>query len=269
METKKTPRVSKYTMPATPDPKESKSPAGLRARLAALKEKARQHHEAYHAARDSGAGRLAKKSGAVLGRPPAPVDEVSRRVIDTACEQYMRLGFSAVTTDETARAAGISKKTLYQLFPSKDELLRNVVREHCDRHNTAIREICHDTDCSIGKRLKRMMNYISALFGEMSPAVVHDMQRSVPEVWEEVEKNRQRCIEEDFGALLKEGRERGDFRKDVDPKIFTLIYAETVRNVINPQVFAQLGVPPAKVFETVYKVLFEGILTDKARKEYT
>ena len=212
---------------------------------------------------------LGTRTGAVVGRPPAPPEEVSRRVLDTACEQYMRLGFSAVTTDETARAAGISKKTLYQLFPSKDELLRNVVRQNTEKHNAAIRVICGDKDCSIGKRLKRMMNYLSGLFGEVSPALVHDLQRSAPEVWSEVEKSRQRSIQEDFGALLKEGRERGDFRKDIDPRIFMLIYAETIRNVINPTAFAQLGVPPAKVFETVYKVLFEGMLTDKARKEYT
>jgi AcrR family transcriptional regulator len=243
--------------PASESPKPDQS-VGLRARLAALKEKAHQHHAAYHAARNAG-----------VGRPPAPADEISRRVLDTACEQYMRLGFSAVTTDETARAAGISKKTLYQHFPSKDELLRTVVRENTEKHNSAIRSICRDETCSIGKRLKRMMNYLSGLFGELSPAMVHDMQRSAPHVWVEIEKNRQRSIREDFGALLKEGRERGDFRKDIDPKVFMLIYAETIRNVINPQAFAQLGVPPAKVFETVYKVLFEGMLTDKARKEYT
>jgi AcrR family transcriptional regulator len=204
-----------------------------------------------------------------VGRPAAPQDEVVRRILDTACEQYMRLGFSSVTTDETAKAAGISKKTLYQLFPSKDELLRNVVRQNSEKHNAAIRLICRDESCSIGKRLKRMMNYLSSLFGELSPALVHDLRRSAPEVWTEVEKGRQRCIHEDFGALLKEGRERGDFRKDVDPRIFMMIYAETIRNVINPQAFAQLGVPPQRVFETVYKVLFEGILTEKARKEYT
>jgi AcrR family transcriptional regulator len=258
LETQKTTRVSKYPMTSAPEPHKSESPAGLRARLAALKEKAHQHHAAYHAARNAGAG-----------RPATPPEEISRRVLDTACEQYMRLGFSAVTTDETARAAGVSKKTLYQHFPSKDDLLRNVVRETTQKHNTAIRSICHDETCSIGKRLKRMMNYLSGLFGEMSPAVVHDIQRSAPHVWAEVEKSRQKSIQEDFGALLKEGRERGDFRKDVDPRIFMMIYSETIRNVINPQAFAQLGVPPQRVFETVYKVLFEGMLTDKARKEYT
>src|SRR6185295_2126917 len=108
-------------MTAASEPRKPDQPTGLRARLAALKEKAHQHHAAHHAARNAG-----------VGRPPAPPDEVSRRVLDAACEQYMRLGFNAVTTDDTARAAGISKKTLYQHFASKDELLRNVVRENLE-----------------------------------------------------------------------------------------------------------------------------------------
>jgi AcrR family transcriptional regulator len=201
------------------------------------------------------------------GRPPADADAVLARVLETAAEQYMRLGFSAVTTDETARAAGISKKTLYQHFPSKEDLLRAVVRRHSEHHNAAIRGICRERGCSVMHRLRNMTGYLSRLFGEVSPALMHDMRRSNPEVWNEVERNRQRCVHEDFGALLKEGRARGDFRKDVDAEVFMLIYAETVRNVLNPQAFARLGLPPARVYDAVTKVLFEGILTDKARKE--
>ena len=204
-----------------------------------------------------------------VGRPPAEPEAVAQRVLETATEQYLRLGFSSVTTDETARAAGVSKKTLYQHFPSKEELLRSVVRENCERHNSAVNAICRDRSCSIGKRLKRMMNYLSKVFGEMSPALMHDMRRSAPEAWQQVEQNRQRCIHDEFGALLEEGRKRGDFRKDIDPEVFMLIYTETLRNVVNPQAFARLGIPPARVFESVYKVLFEGMLTEKARKEYT
>lgn len=201
------------------------------------------------------------------GRPPADSEVVLERVLETAAEQYMRLGFSAVTTDETARAAGISKKTLYQHFPSKEDLLRAVVRRHCDRHTDVVQGICRDRKCSVIARLRRMMEYLTRVFAELSPALVHDMRRSNPDVWNEVERNRQRCVHDDFGSLLKEGRDRGDFRKDVEPEVFLLIYAEVMRNVLNPEAFARLGLPPARVYDAVTKVLFEGILTDKARKE--
>src|SRR5690606_611137 len=139
-----------------------------------------------------------------VGRPPAPPDEVARHVLDVATEQYLRLGFSSVTTDETARAAGISKKTLYQHFASKEVLLRDVARATIETHSPAVRAICRYPDWSIGKRFRRMITYLSNLFGDLSPTLMHDMRRSAPVVWKEVEDNRQRCVLEDFGALLKE-----------------------------------------------------------------
>ncbi len=209
------------------------------------------------------------EGGNPVGRPAAPPEEVARRILETARDQYLQRGFSAVTTDETARAAGVSKKTLYQHFPSKDELLTAVVHHVSRQHTSNVSAICHDQSLSIPKRLRRLTDYLSKLFGELCPALIDDLQRNMPQLWDSVEKGRQKCIQEDFGALLQEGRSRGDFRADVDPAVFMTIYAETVRNVLNPQSFARLGKPPARVLETVYKVLFEGMLTDKARKEYS
>lgn len=213
--------------------------------------------------------KIAPERAGSVGRPAAPTEEVARRIMETATLQYLARGFSAVTTDETAQAAGVSKKTLYQHFPSKDALVCAVVRHVSSARIADIAEICGDASMSIPGRLRRMTDYLSRLFGELCPALVDDMQRSAPHVWNEVETGRQQCIRENFGALFREGRERGDFRSDVDPEVFMTIYAETVRNVLNPQSFARLKKPPPRVFETVFRVLFEGILTEKARKEYS
>jgi AcrR family transcriptional regulator len=190
-----------------------------------------------------------------------------RRLLAVARDQYMRLGFSAVTMHETAAAAGVSKKTLYQHFPSKDELLMAVTRAHVESIHGALREIYRDASVTPLRRLRRMMDFLAGMFGELSGAMAHDMQRCAPECWREVESSRQRSIEGDFSTLLREGRAKGYFRKDVEPRIFLLIYAEVAKHVLNPETFSRLAIAPARLFEAVCKVLFEGILTEKARKE--
>ena len=191
-----------------------------------------------------------------------------RRLLEVSKEQYMRLGFNAVTMDEIAAATGISKKTLYQHFPSKESLLQAVAQESVESCNAQLRAILLDASTAPVVRLRCMMDYVAAMYSEMSVALVHDMQRSAPEIWQRIEAGRQRLITEDFSALLREGKTRGDFRKDVDTQIFLLIYAEVVRHVLNPSTFARLKIAPSRVFESVCKVLFEGLLTEKARKEY-
>jgi len=200
--------------------------------------------------------------------PRIQAADMRRRILDVAREQYMRLGFSAVTMDETAASAGVSKKTVYLHSPSKEALLQAVAHESVEACNAAMRAILHDASSEPRLRLKRMMDYVAGIYGEMSGALVHDMKRSAPEIWQEIESGRQKLIQEDFSALLKEGRTKGDFRKDVDTQVFLLIYAEVVRHVLNPAVFAKLNMTPTRVFETTCRVLFEGLLTEKARKEY-
>ena len=207
---------------------------------------------------------------ATLRRGPAQAHlaDVRRRLLDVAKDQYMRLGFNAVTMDETAAAGGVSKKTLYLHFPSKESLLQAVAQESVASCNAQLRDILLDSSTAPVVRLRHMMDYVAGMYGEMSVALIHDMRRSAPEIWQGIEAGRQKLIEEDFSALLREGRTRGDFRKDIDAQIFLLIYAEVVRHVLNPSTFARLKIAPSRVFESVCKVLFEGLLTEKARKEY-
>ncbi len=213
------------------------------------------------------ASRLRPAPGS-LQRPARPPAEMRRRILSVARDQYTRLGFSAVTMDETAAAAGVSKKTLYRHFSSKEDLLVAVTHDHVEKVHADLCAIYRDTGRTPLQRLRGMMDYLAGMYSELSVSLVHDMRRCAPECWREVETNRKRNIEGDFSTLLREGRAKGYFRKEIDPRIFLLIYAEVAKHVLNPEVFTRLGIAPDRLFSAVCKVLFEGILTDAARKEY-
>jgi AcrR family transcriptional regulator len=54
-------------------------------------------------------------------------DELSNRILGQARADFLTHGYSAVTMDAIATELGISKKTLYQHFSSKDALIRDVI----------------------------------------------------------------------------------------------------------------------------------------------
>ncbi|GAB3706351.1 TetR/AcrR family transcriptional regulator [Mariniluteicoccus flavus] len=62
---------------------------------------------------------------------PMPPDERRRAIIDAALPMVRERGFD-VSTAEVARAAGIAEGTLFRAFPTKAELLREVVRQATD-----------------------------------------------------------------------------------------------------------------------------------------
>ena len=194
--------------------------------------------------------------------------EIRQRILTEARDLFFRFGFSKVTMDEAAEKLGMSKKTLYKHFPSKEDLLAAVTEDHIRECDENVHALCTKKGQGPLERLRCLMDYLAALYGKMSDALIHDLRKSAPEIWKRVEATRKEHIHNEFSALVKEGRRKGIFRKDVDERLFLLIYFETVQSILHPETLSGLPFKPSQVFDGVVKVLFEGFLTDKARAEY-
>ncbi len=57
-------------------------------------------------------------------------DARPQELLDAALDLFVEKGFAATRADEVAQRAGVSKGTLYLYYPSKEELLKAVIREH-------------------------------------------------------------------------------------------------------------------------------------------
>jgi len=74
---------------------------------------------------------------------PGHSDEKARQILDGAREIFLRDGFDGASMNDIARAAGVSKGTLYVYFQSKDQLFAALVRY--DKRQQA-EQTCHWTD---------------------------------------------------------------------------------------------------------------------------
>lgn len=64
------------------------------------------------------------------GRPRRATDEDRRRnLLDSAERVFMTAGYHAATMDDVARGAGMSKRTIYQVFTSKAELFEALLND--------------------------------------------------------------------------------------------------------------------------------------------
>ncbi len=96
---------------------------------------------------------------AILDRPlPADGDEDSakrRQIIDGARAMFLAQGFDAASMNDIARAAGVSKGTLYVYFANKEQLFEAIVEQECDAQAEGIFDLDpHDRDVeAVLKRL--------------------------------------------------------------------------------------------------------------------
>ena len=194
--------------------------------------------------------------------------DIKKRIMHEAGQKFLQYGFSKVTMEEIAEALGMSKKTLYQHYESKMELLKELVEHRVTECNGLMCGLHVTEEMDFVQKLKKMIEFVGQQYASLNKHFVEDMRKHAPEVWKLIDEHRRRHIVEEFSQLIKEGVEKGKFRRDVDEKLSTTIMLTLVENLINPQTLAEMPFTATQIFENISKIFFEGFLTEEARAEY-
>jgi AcrR family transcriptional regulator len=194
--------------------------------------------------------------------------ELKERILNKAREIFFQYGYTRVKMDEISDALGISKKTLYKFFESKENLLREIIERMKLNIRTNCDIICDNSNMEFIQKLKTLMNYIAKTSSLLRGPLPEDIQKNHPEIWRDVNEHRKKESLAKFAGLINEGVASGDFRKDIEQQVIVLAYVNAVSSLINPELLSQLPYTGNQVFEMLIKIIFEGILTDEGRQKY-
>lgn len=191
--------------------------------------------------------------------------EIRARILAVAKEEFFKFGPSKVTIDEIAAKLGMSKKTIYKFFDSKDAIVSAVTSTTMDEMKSCCQEVIHNEEVDFVDKLRQMMTIVAIQYSKLGRPLIEDLQKNAPHIWKQIHEFRQERIHKDFGNLLREGMQKGMFRNDIDEQLILLIYSNAVQTIITPEILMHLPFTAAQVFEAIVKVLYEGILTDDAK----
>jgi AcrR family transcriptional regulator len=202
--------------------------------------------------------------------PPAATTEsnaeIRRRIVAAALERFMTAGFSVVTMDDIARELGMSKKTLYEFFPGKLELLRETTRYKHSEYEREF-EAIEAEKLDFFERARKTFAYVSRLYSRLTPAYMTDIRRYAPDVWAENQKFRRDRVGRRMLDLFEYGVAQGVLRKDLDREALVRLYLTMTNALLNPEMSGwEPGEPIAPLFDTFIRVYFEGLITESGRK---
>ncbi len=198
----------------------------------------------------------------------APGAAFDRRIVQAAGSLFLSRGFVRVTADDIAAEVGISKATLYKKFPSKEEILRAVVRELMAEIAARVDALIADGSLGFVERLARLFAFVGGRISRFGPLLLRDIQKAAPDVWTEVEGFRREKLLANFKTILAAGRKQDLFRGDIDLDLLLDMFLRLVESFVNPAEILRSGRSPAETFESVIKVFFQGILTDRGRRDF-
>ncbi len=194
--------------------------------------------------------------------------ELKTRILKAARDYIFANGFSNMTMEEFAQSMGMSKKTIYKFFSSKDEIVKAITREKLQRIHSQCEFIRTDTSIEFIDRIKATIGYLTTEMQMMKPQFYLDVQRTLPDLWKEVDNFRNEKVMNDFALMVKQGVDLGIFRSDVNVQVFVLMYASAMRNVLNPEVLSHLPLNLSQAYQAAVTIFFEGMMTDEGRAKY-
>jgi AcrR family transcriptional regulator len=186
-----------------------------------------------------------------------------------ARELFFHRGFVRVTADDLATELGISKATLYKEFRSKEEILRAVAREFMAEVAGRVDALIKDERLSFVEKLTALVSLFGSRLSQLGPLFIRDIQKGAPAIWKEVEEFRRDKIIINFRTILEAGHKQGLIRGDMDIDLLMQMFLRLVEEFVNPSEILRSGRSPTQTFESVIKVFFQGILTDKGRLDFS
>ncbi|MGB3779279.1 MAG: helix-turn-helix domain-containing protein [Tunicatimonas sp.] len=188
------------------------------------------------------------------------------RILHTAESLFFQYGIRSVTMEDIAKELSISKKTIYQYFKDKDEIVLKVskqifVKELAQMHH--IHEQCEN----VIHEMVLISRYIRQHVAEANPSAMHDMQKFYPEAWRIFLTFKSECLNL-VESTIRKGMSEGYFRPEVNPKILAILRSETIELSFNQQLFPRHEFEPQEVQGQLFEQFINGILTSKGRKLY-
>ncbi|OGF48039.1 MAG: hypothetical protein A2452_04615 [Candidatus Firestonebacteria bacterium RIFOXYC2_FULL_39_67] len=191
---------------------------------------------------------------------------IKEKIINISRELFLSSGFSGTTVEDISSEFGMSKKTFYKIFTDKKTLLRVAIFSQINMTEAKVSKILADRKTPLMERFKRLSETLIASTLKITPVFIRDMKKNAPELWEEVSAKRKNLVLKYFTQVVDEGIESGVIRSDLDKKLVIIIYLAAIENVINPQVLSEMEYSVGEVFDVIITMMFQGVLTDKGRK---
>lgn len=137
-------------------------------------------------------------------------------IFKKALELFTKHGFKSITMDDIAKELGISKKTIYQHFASKNKLVEESVVYVYDSAMTRLLYIQENCATPIHEHFE-MKNCIAEMFGfNIQTATIFQFKKYYPKIAEKLRNKRQDDFEITIVRNLKKGVELGFYRKEID-----------------------------------------------------
>lgn len=188
------------------------------------------------------------------------VNGTRARILQAAQELFYSYGIRSITMDDIARHLAISKKTIYQFFDDKHQIVHELCKMDCRMNEERMEQIAANSTDALDEILQSM-DFLGEMLSRMNPNLIYDLQKYHPAGWNEFNNFREHRLLGTVEANLRKGIKQGLYRSDINIKIIAKLRVEEVQMGLNPANFAPSKFNLHEVQIALLEHFLYGILT--------
>lgn len=196
-------------------------------------------------------------------KPMIPV-EAQERILQSSEAIFMRMGIRSVSMDDISTQLGMSKKTLYNYFEDKDQLVTTVVSRHFKQKCLEL-EACSNQAHNAVHEFFLILDRIIIDFTSMNPIVIHDMQKFHPLAFAEFTRYKQEVVLACVRQNIERGKVEGHYRSDLDADIISKYRLESIMIPFNLLVFPPEHYTLVSTAKLISENFIYGLVTSQGR----
>jgi TetR/AcrR family transcriptional regulator, cholesterol catabolism regulator len=191
--------------------------------------------------------------------------EPKQRILVKAEELFMQYGIRSVSMDDIANSLGMSKKTLYQYYADKDELVLGVVEGHITEMECECATFKHEAKDAIHE-IFMTMEHITGELSNMNPMILYDMEKFHFRAYQRFQEHKNKFLPKIIKENMEWGIQDDLYRADINTDVLSKFRVESMLIPFNILLFAPGKYNLATTTEVILENFTYGLATVKGHK---
>ena len=190
------------------------------------------------------------------------MNDVRENILQVAIERMQQVGIRSVSVDDICHELGMSKKTFYVYFASKDDLVQAILHKH-------EQQVAHDLDNALSKRTITQVIVEWAKIAKSTakkdlktPAMMYDLEKYYPQLFAAHKKVMRQTAEKILVRFLEKGVSEGIFRAEIDVDVVAMMFLDMQYRLLDLMTGGQMTKEEVhRIGRQRMDIMMRGILT--------
>ncbi len=193
------------------------------------------------------------------------ISDLKKRVIEQSLKLFLKYGVKSITMNDIAKECGISKRTLYENFNDKDELL-SLVLKTMNAYTRKERRSLEENSSDVLDYFMKSVKHFGEKTNQINPNFYRELNKFYPNIAKEQADYAENTVIPEMIHLVQRGIAEGVFRYDINTNLVVQLLMGQFEYISVSDFAEKVKLPMSEIFQTTIVQFVRSIATEKGLK---